>query len=263
MTGDPRFSRTRLLVGTEGVEKLQGAFAAVFGIGGVGSYALEALARAGIGHLLVVDCDRVDPSNINRQLLALDSTVGRPKTEAAVERIRLINPEARVDECRELITPDNVRALIPPGLGYAVDAIDTLDAKVALILALRERGIPFVSCMGAARRINPRGVRVDDIGRTSGCPLARLVRKRLRQEGIEKGVRCVYTSEPQLTSLPGEESPGDHPGDAPALLRKGPLGSLSYLPGIMGLTAAGEIIKDILEKKGLPDAAISLDKAPG
>ena len=232
---DDRFSRTRLLVGEEGVARLANAHVAVIGLGGVGGYALEALARAGIGRLFLADGDTVDPSNLNRQVLALDSTLGLPKVEAARERVRGINPGARVETIRDFLTPDNVAALIPLDLDYAIDAIDTVATKVHLIAAFCRRGVSVVSCMGAGGKLLPTGVQIADISRTKSCPLARAVRQQLRKLGIFEGVPCVYSEEPPRA--PDEEL---------TCQGKRIQGTIAHVPGIIGLTAAGWVIHQIV-----------------
>lgn len=240
-----RHSRTQLLVGSAGMQKLANAHVAVFGVGGVGSYALEALARAGVGHLYIVDFDCVEESNINRQIIALDSTIGLPKTRVAAERIAQINPSAEVIAVQEFIAPDTVASHVPPDTGFAIDAIDIIASKIPLIEHLYNSGIVFISCMGAARKLDPTGFKIADIGSTRYCPLARIVRHELRNRGITKGVRCIYSEENDI-------APGDEPEitDAPACNgnRKRPQGTISYMPAIMGLMAAGAIINDILKR---------------
>jgi len=236
-----RFSRTRLLVGEEGLGRLRQATVAVIGLGGVGSFAFEALVRAGVGRLVVIDGDCVESSNINRQLLALDSTVGRPKVEVAKERAAQINPYAVITPIQQCLTPDNLDAVLPNHLDAAIDAIDSLDAKVHLIMTLRKRNTHFVSCMGAALRRHATRVRVDDISRTKGCPLARAVRRRLRSRGIASGVPCVFSVE---QPEPRRETGSAHPPAVSGERRD--LGSLSYVPGIIGLTAAGLVINDLV-----------------
>ena len=225
------FERTRLLVGEEGIERLANASVAVFGLGGVGGYALEALARAGAGRLFVVDADVVDATNLNRQILALEGTVGRAKVDVARERVQGINPAATVVAVREFLTPGNIETHVPDGLQYAIDAIDDVPAKVHLLATLHARGVHTVSCMGAALRLDPNGIRVADIGKTSGCPLARTIRQRLRKRGIDSGIVCVYSDAPPRAPAPGLA-----------------LGSISYVPGIVGLTAAGVVISQILAR---------------
>ncbi|HOO73501.1 MAG TPA: tRNA threonylcarbamoyladenosine dehydratase [Spirochaetota bacterium] len=233
-------SRTEILTGTEGAAKLAGAAVALFGLGGVGGYALEALARAGIGRLYLFDCDVVAPSNMNRQVLALEKNIGRMKAEVARERVLEINGRADVIICTEHLAAENVPALLPTGAGYAIDAIDEIAPKVALIALLVRREIPFVASMGAGSKLSPHGITVSDISRTTHCPLARAVRSRLKQEGITTGVRCVYSEENLNARVPSED---EHPA------KPFTTGSISYVPGLFGLTAAGVIIRDILEKR--------------
>jgi tRNA A37 threonylcarbamoyladenosine dehydratase len=236
-----RHARTRLLVGEDGLRRLQRARVAVIGLGGVGGYALEALARAGVGSLFLADAEVIDITNMNRQILALDNTVGRPKVDVARERVLRINPEAQVETSRVFISPDNVESVLPEGIRYAVDAIDSVVSKVALLNNLLKRGISFVSCMGAGNRLAATGIRVADISQTKGCPLARAVRQQLRKLGIMQGIRCVYAEETPIQSTEGP--PETYQG-------KRINGTISYVPGIVGLTAAGVIMNDILGFSG-------------
>lgn len=231
-----RFTRTRLLVGEEGLRRLRQARVAVFGLGGVGGYALEALARASVGYLVLVDSDSVEVTNLNRQVLALHSTLGLPKVEVGRERTRQINPGGITEvHCVEL-TPENIASVVPKTFDYAIDAIDTVGAKVALLSLLHGRGVRLVSCMGTASKLDPTAIRVGDISETKGCPLARIVRQGLRKAGIEDGIRCVFSEENLgQVSEPDEENGG-----------RRYRGTISYIPGLAGLTAAGLIIKDIL-----------------
>ena len=234
------FSRTELLVGAEGMEILSSSRVAIYGIGGVGGHAAEAVVRAGVGGLLLVDHDIVDPSNINRQIIALDCTVGLRKVDVARERFLHINGRADIAAVPEFIGAGNADRLVPEDLDFAIDAIDSLDSKVELIAELLRKGIPFVSSMGAAVRMDPLGVRITDISKTRYCPLARRIRKGLRQRGIETGVTCIYSEEPVIVppSRKGTERP-----------LAGPLGSISYMPAIFGLTAAARAIQSLLEEK--------------
>ena len=230
------FIRTRLLVGEDGLRRLRQARVAVFGLGGVGGYALEALARASVGYLVLVDSDAVEATNLNRQVLALHSTLGLPKVEVGRERARQINPGGITEVYRVELTPENVAAVVPKTFDYAIDAIDTVGAKVALLTLLHSRGIRLVSCMGTASKLDPTAIRVGDISETKGCPLARMVRQGLRKAGIEQGIRCVFSEENLgQVSEPDEENGG-----------RRYRGTISYVPGLAGLTAAGLIIKDIL-----------------
>ncbi|HOP64337.1 MAG TPA: tRNA threonylcarbamoyladenosine dehydratase [Spirochaetota bacterium] len=230
-------SRTEILVGIEGVEKLRRSTVMIIGLGGVGGHAAEAIVRAGAGHVIIADYDKVAPSNLNRQILSLTSSIGKLKTEVATERFNEINSEIKITSYHERITPENIGMIFPETDKnlYAVDAIDEIDSKIALIIELKKRGIPFVSSMGAGSRLNPSLVKVDDISRTEHCPLARVMRKRLRNAGIEKGVRCVYSTE-NLNRF-AEPEPGSE---------KKRQGSISFMPAIFGLTAAGVIINDII-----------------
>ncbi|HOF40671.1 MAG TPA: tRNA threonylcarbamoyladenosine dehydratase, partial [Candidatus Hydrogenedentes bacterium] len=232
---DARFERTRLLVGDAGLKRLSRATVVIFGLGGVGSYAAEAVARAGVGHLVLVDSDCVEPTNLNRQLLALESTLGQPKVEVARARILDIHPGARVEVHQTFVTPANVHEFLREGREVSyIDAIDHLLAKVALLKQLHERRARFVSCMGAASKLDVSGVRVADISATANCRLARRIRLRLRREGITSGVRCVYTE--------GPVAPGGEPQNTNTRVR----GTISYLPGLIGLTAAGIVLNEIL-----------------
>jgi len=239
-----RFSRTEILIGKEGVERLARAKVAVFGLGGVGGYAVEAFARAGIGTIRLVDCDVVELSNLNRQILAVEGTLGMPKVDVAACRILEINPAANVEAVRETITRENAAGLIPADLEYAVDAIDSVDAKVHLIVALIKKDVRFVSCMGAGSRLRPTAIKIDDISRTKYCPLARVVRQRLRKFGVHEGVRCIYSEENLNPAVEAEPSP-EHL-DAKPVRKRRIQGSISFIPGIIGLAAAGAIINDIL-----------------
>lgn len=230
-------SRTEILIGADGVDKLRKATVMIIGLGGVGGHAAEAIVRAGAGQIIIADYDTIAPSNLNRQILSLASNIGIKKTETASERFREINPEIKITSFTERLTPENIGMIFPETADnlYAIDAIDEIDAKVALIIELHRRGIPFVSSMGAGSRLNPSLVKIADISKTEHCPLARVIRRKLRLAGIEKGVRCVYSTE-NLNRFAEPESEGER--------RK--QGSISFMPGIFGLTAAGVIINDII-----------------
>ncbi|HOP31204.1 MAG TPA: tRNA threonylcarbamoyladenosine dehydratase [Spirochaetota bacterium] len=230
-------SRTEILIGADGVDKLRKATVMIIGLGGVGGHAAEAIVRAGAGQIIIADYDTIAPSNLNRQILTLSSNIGIKKTETASERFREINPEIKITSFTERLTPENIGMIFPETADnlYAIDAIDEIDAKIALITELHRRGIPFVSSMGAGSRLNPSLVKIADISKTEHCPLARVIRKKLRLAGIEKGVRCVYSTE-NLNRFAEPETEGER--------RK--QGSISFMPGIFGLTAAGVIINDII-----------------
>lgn len=240
-----RFLRTEMLLGADGLARLRGARVLVAGLGAVGSYAVEGLARAGVGYLRLADFDVIRDSNINRQLYALDSTVGRPKIEVAAARVRDIHPDCVVDARRVFIDDETAPGLLDGGLDAVVDAIDSLNPKVALLRAAAARGLWTVSAMGAATRTDPFAIRAGDISETDRCPLARLVRKKLRRAGVHGGIRCVYSMEPPRNRVAGPLPPADAPPDEYELRRgrpRVPLGSLSTLTGMFGLIAATEVI---------------------
>lgn len=235
-----RFSREELLIGKAGLEKLRQARVAVFGIGGVGSYVVEALARSGVGALDLFDSDTVALSNINRQLIALESTLGRPKVEAAQERVLQINPACRVEARQLFFTPENAGDIDFSQYDYVADAIDTVTGKLELIRRCREAGVPVISCMGTGNKLDPTAFRVTAMEKTSGCPLARVMRRELKKRGIT-GVKAVYSTEEALT--PQAAQAGDTKGTAG---RPTP-GSMAFVPSVAGLILAGEIVRDLLD----------------
>lgn len=236
-----RLSRVSLMLGATGVAALSRARVTVAGLGAVGSFAVEALARSGIGALRLIDFDRVEPSNLNRQLYALHDTLGRAKIEVALERVRAIAPECRVEILSLRLAPGNCTVVLEGGVDALIDAIDDPPAKVALLATAVGAGIPAFASMGAARRRDPGAIRCDDLSRTHGCPLARLVRRDLRRLGIEQGVRCVYSTEPPaMGSDPRDTAPG-------ASGLRSPLGSLVQVTGCFGLRLAAEVIETILK----------------
>ena len=246
---DARFLRTQQLFGSQGLERLQGARMVVAGLGAVGSYAVEGLARAGVGHLRVVDFDIIQSSNINRQLYALESTLGRQKTDVARARILDINPACAVEAMACFIDQESIDSILSPLPDVLIDAIDSLNPKVTLLAAGVRAGVRHVlSSMGAACRTDPAQIRVADLKLTSACPLARCVRQGLKRRGIESGIRCVYSLEAPskrtdaLSQTESEESR--------TLLRGRPrraLGSFSCLTGIFGLTLAREAIMAVID----------------
>ena len=207
------FARTEQLLGVDGLLRLSEARVAIFGLGGVGSFACEALARAGVGHLRLVDYDCVNGSNINRQLFALHSSIGQPKTELAAARVLDINPACQVDPRRVFINPETVEALLDPEVDVVVDAIDSLSSKVLLLEAAQARGLRIVSSMGAGGRLDGGQMLSGDLDETRICPLARVVRQRLHRRGVRTGIRCVYSLEPAQNKLPHDpQDAGEHIG---------------------------------------------------
>lgn len=241
----PVFSRTIQLLGADKFAALNRAHVAIFGLGAVGSYVVEALARSGIGQLSLFDHDHISPSNINRQLLAVHSSINRPKAQVARERVLDINPQCHVRAYEQFVNGDNVHSLLGPDVDVVVDAIDGVNSKVNLIVAARSLGLAVVSSMGAAAKMDPSAIKSADIADTSCCPLARIMRKRLRRRGITSGVCCVFSTELAHNTLeaPEEEAwdNGDHGRP------REPLGSISYLTGIFGLYVAGEVVRLVLE----------------
>ncbi len=249
-----RFSRTELLIGKEGLEKLYSAKVAVIGLGGVGSYTVEALARAGVGRLILVDFDEVCLTNTNRQIHAVTGNYGRPKTEVMTERVYAINPKAEVLARKEFLSSENLDQIINAEINYVADAIDTVWSKVALIEHCNKIGIPVISAMGTGNKMDPIAFRIDDISKTHTCPLAKSVRKALRDKGITKGVKVVYSPEPPLESRSdvltchtGCICPQHGEGQAWNCTKRRKIpGSMPYLPPIAGLIMAGTIIQDLL-----------------
>lgn len=247
--GDPlqadRFIRTRMLLGAAACARLEQALVVVVGLGAVGSYACEALARAGVGRLRLVDFDTVRPSNINRQLYALGSTVGRLKAELAAERVRDINPACRVDARPLFVDETNAADLLNDGRpDLLIDAIDSFRPKCALLAAAVRTGLFTVSSMGAAARTDYAPIRVGDLSETDVCPLARRIRKQLKKQGIVSGIRCVYSTElpPPMAPAPDLDESAADPEPHQRGRPRRPLGSVSFLTGIFGLLAAREAI---------------------
>jgi tRNA threonylcarbamoyladenosine dehydratase len=242
-----RFARTRLLIGEEGLRRLGEAAVAVVGLGAVGSYAVEALARAGVGRLRLVDFDVVRESNVNRQLYALGSTLGQRKVDVARARVLDINPDCAVECLPLFVHTDTLAPVVAKPLDLLIDAIDSVRPKTELIAGAVRAGIPVISVMGAALRSDPAAIRAGDLEETSCCPLARFVRKGLRRRGVTGGVRCIYSLEPLPESAAGASAPkaAEEEGGAEALRRGRPrkaLGSLSSLTGMFGLWAATEAV---------------------
>ena len=232
-----QFLRTAMLLGEAAVTRLQNARVAVFGIGGVGGYTVEALARSGVGQLDVIDSDTVSVSNINRQILATHSTVGLPKVEAAKKRIQDINPDCIVRAHQVFYTPETADRFDFREYDYIVDCIDTVTGKLQLVERAMEAGTPIICCMGTGNKLDASAFQVADISKTSMCPLARIMRKELGKRGI-KHLKVVYSQEEALTPTGWEE-------EAAALGKRQIPGSVAFVPGAAGLILAGEVVKDI------------------
>ena len=230
--------RTELLLGEEVVEQLKKSHVAVFGVGGVGGYVVEALARTGVGTFDLIDRDTVSVSNINRQIIATHSTVGKVKVEVMKDRILEINPEAKVNIHKCFFLPENAGEFDFSRYSYVVDAVDTVTAKIELVMQARKAGVPIISSMGAGNKLDPTKFEVTDIYKTSVCPLAKVMRKELKKRGV-KNLKVVYSTEKALqpgVDLSGEEG------------RRAVPGSVAFVPSVAGLIAAGEVIKDLITK---------------
>lgn len=219
--------RTGQLIGEDNLEKLFGAHVAVFGLGGVGGYIVEALARSGVGHLTLVDHDRIGLSNLNRQIIATLPDIGRLKTDVTAERIKSIAPEIEVEKLPLFFLPENAKAFDFSKFDYIVDAVDTVSAKIALIECAAQANIPIISAMGAGNKLDPTAFEVADLCKTSVCPLAKVMRREMKQRGITH-VKTVYS----------KEMPIKNAGDSP--------GSVAFVPSAAGLIIAGEVIKDLI-----------------
>ncbi|MBU0944683.1 MAG: tRNA threonylcarbamoyladenosine dehydratase [Proteobacteria bacterium] len=247
-----RFSRTRCFLGEEKFILLQKAMVTIVGLGAVGGYAAEGLARAGIGHLRLVDFDTIQPSNINRQILALESSIGQAKVEAARERIRLINPACQVEALQLFAAEETLNTILLPQPDILIDAIDSLNPKVQLLSGAYQRGITTFSSMGAALRTDPGKIRTGDIMTSNHCPLAKHVRNRLRRLGIERGIHCIYSTERVDFSYQGPEETGTVASPYEKRGRKrNVLGSLPTITGIFGLILANEVILRLTEERPL------------
>lgn len=234
---DRRFARTEILLGREAVERLAAAAVVIFGIGGVGSYAAEGLARAGVGRMTLVDHDVIDVTNINRQIHALTETVGASKAETMAQRIRSINSSCEVRAIRAFYQPEEAERFFSEPYDYALDAVDTVTAKIDLAVQCHRRGIPLIASMGAANKLDPTLFEVMDIYRTTGDPLARILRKKLKERGVPH-LRVVCSRERPRTSEAG--------GGQPAAGRNSVPASISFVPSAVGLIMAGAVIRDLL-----------------
>lgn len=234
--------RTELLVKEEGIERLQNANILIVGLGGVGSFAAEFLVRSGIGNLTIVDGDTVDITNINRQLPALNSTIGKNKTDVVAERILDINPEINLKKINEFLEPERMEEILTQEkFDYVLDCIDSLSPKLALIITCKRKKIKLVSAMGAGGKTDPSKVIVRDISKTNNCFLAKQIRKKLKKEQIHKGFRCVFSTEIQDENSLKMTDGSNY--------KKSFYGTISYMPAIFGLYAAAEVIRFLLKKE--------------
>ena len=248
-----QFSRTELLFGKEAMEKLSNSRVAIFGIGGVGGYAVEALARSGVGELDLIDDDKVCLTNLNRQIIATRKTVGKYKADVMKERILEINPDCQVEVHKCFFLPENADEFHFEDYDYVVDAVDTVTAKIEIIMKAQEKGVPVISCMGAGNKLDGSQFKVSDIYKTSMCPLAKVMRRELKKRGVKK-LKVVYSEEKPTRPLedmsiscrthcicpPGAQHKCTERRDIP--------GSTAFVPSIAGLLIAGEIVKDLAEK---------------
>lgn len=231
------FSRTELLIGKAGLEKLRNATVMVLGVGGVGSHCIEALARSGVGSLVLVDNDKVSRTNINRQSIAYRSTVGEYKTKLMKERIWDINPTAEVITYEKFILPENLHEIFEKKVDYIVDAIDTVTAKLAVVQYAKVNGIPIISCMGTGNKLHPEMFEIADISKTSVCPLCKVMRKELKSREI-KHLKVLYSKEKPIET--SDKDTGEDKG-----MRRSLPGSISFVPPVAGLLIAGEVIREI------------------
>lgn len=232
---DEKFSRTEALLGESAMRKISGARVAVFGLGGVGGYVVEALARAGVGALDLIDGDVIEESNINRQILALQSTLGLAKTQVAAERVKQINPKCKVLTHMIFYTENNAREINFSDFDYVVDAIDTVSGKIAIAVNAQRAGVPVISCMGTGNKLDPSAFEAADISSTSVCPLARVMRRELKKRGVEK-LKTVFSKEPPLRAGIAEDGGKAVPS------------SNSFVPPAAAFLIAAEVIKDLAAK---------------
>lgn len=233
-----QFSRTRMLLGDEAMEKLRASRVAVFGVGGVGGYVVEALARSGVGALDLVDNDTVALTNLNRQIIATYDTLGRAKVDVAAERVRSINPDCAVRTYRTFFLPENAGEFDFAQFDYVVDAIDTVAGKLALVERARSAGTPIISALGTGNKLDPSRLAIGDIYETSVCPLARVMRRELRRRGVER-LKVLWSREEPLIPLPTEEETA----------RRGLPGSTAFVPPAGGLLIAAEVVRDLISMK--------------
>ena len=246
-TAREQYSRTRLLLGQQGIDRLRAARVAVFGVGGVGGYVVEALARSGVGALDLIDDDKVCLSNLNRQIIATHSTLGQYKVDAAAARVRDIDPDIQVRTYKIFYTPETADQFDFSQYSYVVDAIDTVSGKLALVMQARAAGVPVICSMGAGNKLDPTRFEVADLYETSVCPLARVMRAECRKRGIDH-LKVVYSKEPPMAPRPEEAMPAGTPDSSPArpgAPKKRAPGSNAFVPSAVGLIIAGQVVCDL------------------
>ena len=248
-----QFSRTELLIGEDGINKLQNAKVTVFGVGGVGSFVVEGLVRAGVGHFVLVDDDKICLTNLNRQIIATRNTIGKYKVDVAKERILEINPNATVEIYQEFYMPNSESNILTEDLDYVVDCIDTVTAKIELVINCKKLNIPIISAMGTGNKLDPSKFEITDIYKTSVCPLAKVMRKELRKRNIES-LKVIYSKEePIKINQEANCSCKTNCICPPGTKRKCSIrnqvpGSISFVPSVAGLMIAGEIVREIIKK---------------
>ncbi len=239
-----QFSRTAMLIGEEGIEKLNKSKVAIFGIGGVGSFVVEGLVRAGVQNFILVDKDVVDITNLNRQIIATNKTIGKDKVEIMKQRILDINPNAKVEIFKEFFMPDCKTKILDQSVDYIVDAVDTVSAKIELVIQAERLDIPIISAMGTGNKLDPTKFEIADIYSTSVCPLAKVMRKELKQRGIKK-LKVVYSKEePIIPKIIKNNIENEN-------IKKQVPGSISFVPSVAGMIIAGEVIKDLQKEKNM------------
>ena len=238
-----QFARTELLIGKDGVAKLNNAKVAIFGIGGVGSFVTEALARAGIGNFILIDHDTVSLTNLNRQIIATHDTIGKYKVDVMKDRILSINPNANVEISKEFYMPDSKGKILDKSISYVVDCIDTVTAKIALVIEAQSLNIPIISSMGTGNKLDPSKFEITDIYKTSVCPLAKVMRKELKSRGVKK-LKVIYSKEEPIKQ---DEILKDEVMKAENIKKKQVPGSISFVPSVAGLMIAGEVIRNLIK----------------
>ena len=240
-----QFERTELIIGEEGIKKLNKAKIAIFGIGGVGSFVVEGLVRAGIGNFILVDNDKISLTNLNRQIIATHKTIGKYKVEVAKDRILDINPNAKVETHQEFFMPES-EDFLDDTIDYIIDCVDTVTAKIELVMRANKHNIPIISSMGTGNKLDPTKFEIKDIYKTSVCPLAQVMRKELRARAIKK-LKVVYSKEEPIKHNKTVEN--NYNSDYPPQSKRQVPGSISFVPSVAGLTIAGEVVKDIIGKE--------------